>query len=242
MITPTQIEFFQNNGYLIVKDLLNYDEVIYYREIYEDFLSGKIVTAGHRSDLSGSDKKGSTELITQIMRPSVLFQELLNAVLHKKATQIARQLMGDDMELDFDMLIDKLPFTNTPTPWHQDEAYWIDMPDKRAVSCWTALDDVVKENGCMWFVPTKAAEEPIREHQQIGNGGALQCHGTEEEAIAAEIQAGSCTFHHGRTLHYARGNSTERRRRAFITNFRPKAMIDFERKQGVDHLGKRAVR
>lgn len=239
MITSTQIDFFKNNGYLIVKKLLNEGEITYYRRVYEDFLSGEITTDGHRSDLSGSGK--ATELITQIMRPSVLYKALLNTVLHRKATQIAKQLLGDDMELDFDMLIDKLPHTNTPTPWHQDEAYWIDMPDKRAVSCWVALDNVVKENGCMWFIPTKYEEETIRKHQQIRNGGALQCNGAEAEAIAAEIQAGSCTFHHGRTLHYARGNSTDRRRRAFITNFRPKKMIDFERAQGFDHLGKRAV-
>lgn len=241
MITTTQIEYFQNNGYLIVDDLLKPSEIIYYRQVYEDFLSGKIDTKAHRSDLSGA-KKGEKERITQIMRPSVLFQDLLNGVLHQKATQIAKLLMGDDMELDFDMLIDKLPHTNTPTPWHQDEAYWVDMPDKRAVSCWLALDDVVKENGCMWFVPTQPTQEKLRKHEQIGTGGALRCDGSEAEAIAAEIKAGSCTFHHGRTLHYARGNSTDTRRRAFITNFRPKAMIAFEREQGFDHLGARAVR
>ena len=26
--------------------------------------------------------------------------------------------------------------TDTPVPWHQDAAYWTDMTDKRAVSCW----------------------------------------------------------------------------------------------------------
>ena len=241
MITSSQIEFFKNNGYLIVEQLLNPTEIVYYRQVYENFLNGKIDTEGHRSDLSGAEK-ANKELITQIMRPSLLYKELLDAILHKKATQIAKQLLGRDMELDFDMLIDKLPHTNTPTPWHQDEAYWIDMPDKRAVSCWVALDDVVKENGCMWFVPTKAGQESLRNHQQKNTGGALECQCSETEAIAAEMKAGSCTFHHGRTLHYARGNSTERRRRAFITNFRPKTMIDYEREMGYDHLGQRLVR
>ena len=30
----------------------------------------------------------------------------------------------------------KAPHTDTITPWHQDQSYWLDMPDKRAVSCW----------------------------------------------------------------------------------------------------------
>lgn len=241
MITKEQIEFFQKAGYLIVSDLLDQDEIAYYRQVYEDFLSGKIDTQDQRSDLSGQTKDGKPEKIVQIMRPSLLHQPLHQSILHQRAQQIAQILLGNDLEMDFDMLIDKLPYTNTPTPWHQDEAYWIDMPDKRAVSAWVALDNVTKENGCMWFVP-KSNEQEIRPHQQTGKGGALQCEAKESEAIAAEIPAGSCTFHSGRTIHYARGNSTDRRRRAFICNFRPAAMIAYERSKGFDHLGKRELR
>ena len=201
----------------------------------------KLPQTDKRSDLSGKADKGEKELIVQIMRPSLLHQPLQNSILHQRATLIAQELMGNDMALDFDMLIDKLPFTNAPTPWHQDEAYWVEMADKRAVSCWVALDDVVKENGCMWFVP-KSHRQPIRPHVQTGNGGALQCNATEQEAVPAKIKSGSCTFHHGRTIHYARGNSTDRRRRAFIANFRPAEMIAFERAQGFDHLGNREIR
>ncbi|MFT4665109.1 MAG: phytanoyl-CoA hydroxylase [Polaribacter sp.] len=241
MISAAQIRFFETNGYLIVEGLLTLDEVSFYREIYEDFLNGTIETGSQRSDLSGLSGGGKQEKITQIMRPSLLHLPLQNSIIHQRASLIAKLLQGDDMTLDFDMLIDKPPNTNTTTPWHQDEAYWIDMDDKRAVSCWTALDDVVKENGCMWFVP-KSHLESIRPHEQTGNGGALKCQATEAEAVPAEIKAGSCTFHHGRTIHYSRGNNTAYRRRAFITNFRPDAMVDFERAQGFDHLGDREKR
>lgn len=241
MITAAQRAFFKKEGYLIYNDLLNAEEVSYFRAIYQDFLEGRIDDQGQRSDLSGTTTAGEKEKIVQIMRPSLLYPPLQQSVLHQRARAIAQALLGDDLELDFDMLIDKLPFTNTPTPWHQDEAYWIDMPDKRAVSCWVALDEVSKENGCMWFIP-QSQEATLRPHRQTGKGGALQCEAREEEAIAAEIPAGSCTFHAGRTVHYARGNSTDRRRRAFITNFRPAAMITYEREKGFDHLGHREKR
>ena len=241
VINTDQINFFNENGFVVVENLLNESEVNYFRQIYEDFLDGKIAADGQRSDLSGLSDDGEQERIVQIMRPSLLYSPLQNSILHQRAGFIARTLQGEDIELDFDMLIDKSPFTDTPTPWHQDEAYWIDMEDKRAVSCWVALDDVVKENGCMWFVP-KSHQEALRPHLQTGLGGALQCEATEKEAVAAEIKAGSCTFHDGRTIHYARGNSTGKRRRAFIANYRPKAMIAFERAQGFDHLGAREAR
>ncbi len=241
MITKEQIASFKNEGYLVYENLLTAEEVNYFREVYEDFLDGKIDAQGQRSDLSGASTPGQQEKIVQIMRPSLLYPALQNSILHQRALAISQALLGDDMDLDFDMLIDKLPHTNTPTPWHQDEAYWIDMPDKRAVSCWVALDNVQKENGCMWFVPN-SHEEDLRLHHQTGNGGALQCEANEQEAIAAEIPVGACTFHSGRTIHYARGNSTSRRRRAFIANFRPKSMIAYERSKGFDHLGNRKVR
>lgn len=230
---------FEKNGFVQVPDILNKNDLPFFRKIYEDFLDGSIVTTGHRSDLSGSNSQ--EELIIQIMRPSLLHPPLLRSSLYRKAEKLAKNLLGDDMELDFDMLIDKSPFTKQETPFHQDEAYWIKMEDKRAVSCWVALDDVNKANGCMWFVPA-SHKSPLRPHVQIGKEGALKCEASEEEAIAVEMNAGSCTFHHGRTIHYARGNSTKNRRRAIIMNFRPKAMIAFERAQGFDHLGKRKKR
>ncbi len=58
---------------------------------------------------------------------------------------------------------------------------------------------------------------------------------SQSEGIPVPLPAGACTFHHGRTLHYTRGNSTNAARRAFITNFRPKEMIELERENGFDH-------
>ena len=37
---------------------------------------------------------------------------------------------GPDMEFDFDMLISKEAGSEVETPWHQDESYWLDLPDK----------------------------------------------------------------------------------------------------------------
>jgi phytanoyl-CoA hydroxylase len=239
-LSPAEVDFFQQHGYLTIKNLLTADELEYYRQLYDDFLNGKLDTEGLRSDLSGETSGDAKipEKITQIMRPSLIVEELVEKALHQRALHIAQQLLGEDMDMDFDMLIAKAPFTDKITPWHQDEAYWLDMPDKRAVSCWVALDPSTKENGCMWYVPGSHMEE-LRPHGQVGNKGALVCECNEEEAVAEELMPGSCTFHHGRTLHYSRGNSTATNRRAFIVNFRPAEMIAFERERGYDHTGER---
>ncbi|MBT8183660.1 MAG: phytanoyl-CoA dioxygenase family protein, partial [Eudoraea sp.] len=122
-LSNTQKAFFEEEGYLVVNGLLTNKEVSYYHEIYDRFLDNSINASKYRSDLSGSEN-ATTEKITQIMVPGKIFPELLEKPLHRKTLEIAKQLLGNDMAMDFDMLINKAPFTNTITPWHQDAAYW----------------------------------------------------------------------------------------------------------------------
>ena len=235
-LTPAQHEFWEQNGYLVVQNIISSEEIAAYQSIYNQFLDGTIQTGTNRSDLgAGLGKDVAKENITQIMWLSDFVPTILTMPYHQKALSIAQALMGEDIQMDFDMLINKAPFTDTPTPWHQDAAYWIDMPDKRAASCWLALDEATVDNGCMWYIPASHLN-PIRPHRFAGKqGGALTCDASETEGAAVELLAGSCVFHHGMTLHYSRGNTTKSQRRAFIVNFRPDAMIELERQKGFDH-------
>jgi len=105
--------------------------------------------------------KGEKENVTQIMWPSIFIDNLLNSPLHRRTLFISKVLEGEDIEMDFDMLIYKAPFSNTEFPWHQDEGYWrktniLDFTnenDLRGTNFWTALDDCTVENGCMWYCP-----------------------------------------------------------------------------------------
>ncbi|HTE26627.1 phytanoyl-CoA dioxygenase family protein, partial [Flavitalea sp.] len=235
-LTEAQINFYEKNGYLVIENIITNDEVQSYKLIYDDFLSGKIEVGKNRSDLgAGINQTEAKENITQIMWPSEFMPELLQMAYYERALAISKELIGEDSEMDFDMLINKAPYTNTITPWHQDEAYWVDVPDKRASSCWLALDHATLNNGSMWFVPGSNLKE-VRPHTYAAQkGGALTCQAFEEEGVNVELNPGSCTFHQGRTLHYSRGNSTEQQRRAYIINFRPAAMIKAERDLGFDH-------
>lgn len=225
------------DGYIQVDGLLSAAEVDWYCEVYDRFLSGKIDAGALRSDLGGgaAKRKPGAERITQIMWPSELAPELAGSPAYAKALDIAGAVLGDDLAFDFDMLIDKAPRTGTPTPFHQDAAYWPALPDQRALSCWIALDEATQDNGCMWFVPG-SHRRPLRKHWPAGQGGgALECGGGEGEAVCVPLRSGSCTFHNGGVVHYSRGNSTASHRRALILNFRPAAMIRMERKLGFDH-------
>jgi phytanoyl-CoA hydroxylase len=236
-------QHFAESGYRIFKNVVHADELEYLRNLYDDFLNDKYDLSGHRGDLAGGTSQGKkVEKITQIMRPAMIVPELTQTKTYQKVFKIAKELMGDDIEMDFDMLIDKAPGTDTVTPWHQDAAYWPDMTDKRALSFWIALDDVDQNNGCMMYVHGSHLE-PIRPHFQPTPNAALQCEVLDQNIVYGEIPSGTGIAHHGYTLHAALGNkSKDKHRRALIINLRPKAMIDYIRSLGYDHLGKREVK
>ncbi|XP_041353382.1 phytanoyl-CoA dioxygenase domain-containing protein 1-like isoform X2 [Gigantopelta aegis] len=228
---------YEQDGYLIVNNILTQEEVNIYRDLVGKMLSGQIDTSEHRHDLGNHEheKQRGVENITQIMWPSEYVCDVTQGPLHQRTSILSKALIGDDSAFDFDMMISKAPHTDTITPWHQDESYWPQVDNKKSVSFWTALDDAVKDNGCMWFVPG-SHHKGLRPSRPVKEGCHVQmCDGSEDEGFAAEISAGSCTLHHGRTMHYTRGNSTDKPRRAFIVVYRPASMVVEFRKQGFDH-------
>lgn len=231
---------FDEKGFLVIESLIGNKELSAYEEIYNRMLSGEIDTSAHRHDLGNtSEQKTEHENICQIMWPSVYVRGLNEGPIHQRGLAIAKILLGDDTAIDFDMLLAKMPFTGTETPWHQDESYWLDMPDKRAASCWVAIDESFQENGCMWFGKNKVLS--VLPHRPVREGcHVLTCNGSEEDGVPVPLKPGGATFHHGLTLHYSRGNSVDKKRRAYVVNYRPKSMVDYERQRGFDH-GKQGV-
>jgi len=77
-------------------------------------------------------------LLIKVMWPSVYIEGGKDSsLLHERTEALAKQLLGEDMVFDFDMLISKDGGSPAETPWHQDESYWPDLPDKRALSFWS---------------------------------------------------------------------------------------------------------
>lgn len=226
-------------SYVQHNDLLTQGEVEELKAIYDGFLDGTYDVRSHRYDLGAGESKKRTDVenITQIMWPSDIVTSLRDHPMRQRALELVRALYDDaTFEFDFDMLISKAPHTNTPTPAHQDQAYWIELADKRAVSVWVALDESTLDNGCMWYGP-KTHVGPLRVHRRAGTdaNAGLTCEGSEDEMVPMPLKPGSAGLHSGRCLHYSRGNTSDGPRRAYILNFRPAAMIEYEREHGFDH-------
>jgi len=244
---PALRDRMMNEGGLDVKELISKENIELYANLYREMLEGKVDSSKHRHDLgSYLESKPATggDNVTQIMWPSLYFNAN-EGPLHQRATALAKALLGDDMEMDFDHLIYKAPGNDIPFPWHQDEGYWrhgmkgLEFSDLRSTSIWIALDDADTDNGCMWMVPGSHLLGYF-EHRPVKEGHhTLEVLGADQWTAKGKsypVPAGGAVLNTGRTLHYTGGNASNRHRRAFIVNFRPRSMIDFERQRGFDHL------
>ena len=171
----------------MLENILSLTELEPYNCLYDDVVSGKIDAERHRHDLGShvTPVEGRRENICQIMWPSLyLDKPWKESILHNRVVTVARQMMGEDMDFDFDMLISKDGGSLVETPWHQDESYWLDLPDKvitarlyqclfclskRALSFWFPMADATTENGCMWFI-SGSHKLGLREHRSVAEG------------------------------------------------------------------------
>jgi hypothetical protein len=212
-----------------------------YRDIYDRFLSGGIDARDKRSDLGADNslQDGAKENITQIMWPSALYPQLLDMPLHEGALAVARELVGDDMVLDFDMLIDKAPTPTPPPPGTRTPPTGSTCPIPARCpsgSPWTPPHPrqrlhVVRPGGLA------RNPHPPPPAGSGGGGGAIECDCSEDEpgATPVPLNPGEAAAYGGATFYYSRGNSTDSHRRAYILNYRSACVIQLVGDNGMDH-------
>ncbi len=225
-LTPDQIAFFQENGYLLVGEVLTDEELEILRERAEWIASGE---AAHipRECLQVEPRIARGELtadnfILSLRKISHLAWHDDVMLAHACRPSIAEKivsLLGHDVRIYQDQLFMKPPRVGSRQPYHQDQplGFYIDPPD-RMVTCWTALDDVTLENGCLRVIPGTHKSgvlppEVIQEYEQKAQNGQL------DGEVPLVMKAGECSLHHGHLLHSSHPNLSGKRRRGYATHY-----------------------
>ena len=223
-LTSAQIAFFHANGYLALPSLTTEAELAMMREAYDRLFAQQAGRAeGNQFDLAGADEDDQEAALPQILDPAKYAPELRDTLARTNALALARQLLGDEAEGQFDHAIFKPARHGAPTPWHQDEAYANPDLVYRYLSVWMPLQAVNEANGCMQFIPGTHLLE-ILPHQSIHNDPRI--HGLEvatevdvSQPAICPLPAGGATIHLNNTLHYTGPNHSDSPRRALIMMF-----------------------
>tara|TARA_B100001013_G_scaffold330381_1_gene245291 strand:- start:419 stop:1183 length:765 start_codon:yes stop_codon:yes gene_type:complete len=224
-LTQQQVDQFWNDGHLNVENLLDEEEIKTILDHAEWVATGKaehvsmdrlqVEPRVAQGEAQAENYADSLRKMTHLAFHDEVFR---GHACNRKILDVIESLLGPDIKLYQDQLFMKPPRVGSRQPYHQDMplGFHIDPPDM--VSCWAALNDSTIENGCLWMLPGThkfgiIEKERWKEFEQKSLDGELP----EERPI--ELKAGSCSFHHGLTLHSSRPNQTNQRRRGYATHY-----------------------
>jgi ectoine hydroxylase-related dioxygenase (phytanoyl-CoA dioxygenase family) len=149
-------------------------------------------------------------------------------ITESNAAQYAAQIMRSKTAQFFhDHVLVKEPNTPKPTPWHQDAPYYF-ADGTQTVSFWLPLDVVSKAETLRLVAGSNRWPKPVlpvkwlddadfygEQNDQYMTLPDLDDDHCEESILEWEMQPGDAVLFDFRTVHGARGNLQDNRRRAF---------------------------
>jgi hypothetical protein len=213
---------FERDGFAVLDALTTADDIARVRSLL-DPLFDKFDSLGDRAfDLAGPLTPGTPPKSPEVNEGAVLEPKLRETLTYMRCREVARHLLGVPVGYQFDHAIYKPPNNQTPTAWHQDEAYNQEPIPLRSIHFWIPLQPVTVENGCMWFMPGSHHGGLLthRVTSRRGAGGTLAAESVDStNAVACPLRLGDVTIHHPLTLHYTGANQSSGHRRAWILHF-----------------------
>ncbi|MEX2558887.1 MAG: phytanoyl-CoA dioxygenase family protein [Pirellulales bacterium] len=135
----------------------------------------------------------------------------------------ASQLLNGAVRFWHDQLFCKPAQHGGVVAWHQDYSYWTRTQPMAHLTCWIALDDATRDNGCVQYVPGSHCWELLPITGLAGDMDAIQTVLSPQQReqfkpVAIELARGQCAFHHPLMVHGSYENRTDGPRRATVIN------------------------
>ena len=223
-LSDEQVEFFHEHGYLAGVRLLDDRQIDWLNNELEEFfeeghVGQELWYEYHRNESNEADKTLFHALGAWRLRPG--FHDVLwNAPFLVAASQ----LLNGAVRFWHDQLFCKPAHHGGVVAWHQDYSYWTRTVPMKHLTCWIGLDDSTVANGCLNYVPGSHLWPLLPMTELAGDMDGLQDVLTDQQmakfsdAVAVELKAGECAFHHPLIVHGSHANTTASPRRAVVLN------------------------
>ncbi len=222
-LSAQQIDSYQTNGFLVIENFLDPEELKTWRTQTEDGVAQRLANLDEGWHNRWDKDSYYANVFTQCVKLADTHAGM-HALMHdQRLGRMAATLAGvDGIRIWHDQALFKPPYGN-PTGWHLDNPYW-SFSSRQAISLWVALDDATLSNGCMVYVP--GTHKTARfENSGIGANIAdlfkVYPEWMEIDPVACPCPAGSAVFHNGLTAHGAGANMTNKPRRAMTCAYMP---------------------
>lgn len=229
IVSDKECQFFVENGYLVVPNLLSDNEI---EELRKDTV--RLARGGYETD----NMKPLPESVTDedaigrilcIHQPHFVSDTIEKYVKHPKICGILSQITAAHLPFWDGSVkcMQSMLFVKPPNfqgqAWHQDEIY-IPTRDRSLIGAWIAMDDATIENGCLWVLPGSHRQGylyPQRSHENPDEFDftpeSYGFDGTKE--VPVEVTTGTLVFFNGYLLHRSRKNRGDTLRRVLVNHY-----------------------
>jgi ectoine hydroxylase-related dioxygenase (phytanoyl-CoA dioxygenase family) len=215
MLTQEQKDFYAEQGYLMVENVVTPDELARLREITHALLeeSRAVSASDDRFDLDAGHGPDNPRL-TRIKLPHRQHPYFWDLLRNSGITRVLNDLLGPDTTLLTSKLNTKAPGGGRAVEWHQDWAFYPHTNDD-LLAFGLMLEDVDEANGPLMVIPGTHRGPVLSHHANGVFAGAIDPDDPLFEparAVTLTGKAGSMTVHHARILHGSAPNMSDRNR------------------------------
>jgi len=222
-LTPEQVAFFHENGYLSGIRILSDGQV----ETLREELARLMDPAQPRHDLFyefHTNESGNSATVLFHSLGAWRIEPGFHDVLWRPAfLKPAAQLLDGGVRFRHDQLFSKPARHGVVVAWRQDYSYWTRTEPMQHLTCWIGLDESTRENGCLWYVPGSHRWRLLPITGLAGEMDEIRTVLSEEQRAAfrpvpIELKKGECSFHHPLMVHGSYENRSGHLRRATVIN------------------------
>ena len=222
-LSPEQVEFFNENGYLQGVRVLDDEQIEILREELQELMNPTHPAHELFYEYNSNESSDPEKILFHALgawRAAAAFHDLL---WHPAFVVPASQLLGGAVRFWHDQLFVKPAFSGGVVIWHQDYSYWQRTIPMAHLTCWIGLDDSTTANGCLHYVPRSHRWNLLPREDFTSDMDTIKSALTEEQKrefkpVAIELKKGECSFHHPLMVHGSFENRTRRPRRAAVIN------------------------
>ena len=227
MLSRDQIDFYQENGYVLLEGLFSREEAATLRQHGHALIEGLAAKRSVEATWGAArEMVKETKLLHchDVQFYDALFNHLIYDV---RLVDAASELMGTpNIQLHHNKLFIKPPEKGSPFPMHQDHPFF---PHERHTMTAAIIhfDDAPLEKGCVRVVPASYKSGPI-EHIEEGGWHLPFSQYPVESAVACPAQAGDVLIFNYLTIHGSGVNTSNEARTTLLVQMRDPSDLPIE--------------
>lgn len=220
MITNDEVQFYKENGYLLVKGVFNQLEVQEMCNAVELIIRRAVESKSDTNATWEGDYLGNEDVKKLVLKG---FHDIhyhnasfTRAATHSNMAAILSQLIGPNVSLHHSKMLVKPPEKGAAFPMHQDAPYF-PHANHSMLAASVHLDDADESNGCLRVVPGSHLDGML---PHVGKHYLDHKEYPIAMGTPMPAQAGDVLFFNYLTIHGSDSNRSQRPRRNILFQYR----------------------